>query len=288
MKRAIFATAGVTIGLGLVGSSLLHSAIAQDSAPVPPNTDLSQPVDVSASVNTPLFARSPQLALTTTVSPSTSVSVGSRVTVNYQVKNLTSDTSFTNIVISDSLCTPAYASGDTNADGQLSVGETWRYACSTTLTKDSESQARVTAKAVVNTALPAASPSPSASVSPSVTPTPSPSASKVIVDGTYSGLATVNVTDQGLTYQIGLAVTVAGAKITSISVPTFTAADTTSKSLGRFYVSTTASFNGAGNDTLIDRALVANSASIASISGATYTSTGFKSALAAALTQAGY
>lgn len=288
MKRVMFATAGVTAGLGLVGSSLLHSAVAQDSAPVPPNTDLSQPVDVSASVNTSLYARSPALALTTSVSPSTSVSVGSRVTVTYQVKNLTADTSFTNIQISDSLCTPAYASGDTNNDGQLSVGETWRYACSTTLTKDSESQARVTAKAVVNTALPAASPSPSASVSASVTPTPTPSASKVIVDGTYSGSATITVPEaNNEVYTISLSATVSQAKLTAITA-TINATDATSKSIGKFDVSTTPSLNGAGNDTLIDRALAANSASIASISGATYTSTGFKSALAAALTQAGY
>ena len=286
MKRAIFATAGVTVGLGLAGSSLLHSASAQDSAPVAPNVDLTQPVEVSASVNTPLYARNPSLALTTSVSPSTSVSVGSRVTVTYQVKNLTSDTSFNNIVISDSLCSPVYQSGDLNGDAQLSVGETFRYSCSATLTKDSESQARVTAKAVVNTALPAASPSPT--VTPTSSATPSPSPSKVIVDGVYAGSATVNVTDQGLQYPIGLSVTVAGGKITTISVPTFGAADSTSKSLGRFYVSTTASFNGAGNDTLIDRAIAANSASIASISGATYTSKGFTTALAAALTQAGY
>jgi hypothetical protein len=66
---------------------------------LPPNTNLDGPVDVSASADTWAYARSPQFALSTSVSPVT-VTPGSKVTYAYQVKNLTTDTAFTNVVVS--------------------------------------------------------------------------------------------------------------------------------------------------------------------------------------------
>jgi uncharacterized protein with FMN-binding domain len=204
---------------------------------------------------------------------------------------LTTDTAFNQIVVTDDKCQPVtfVASSDPNANKQLDSGETWKYTCSTTILKDQQNAARVTAKAVVSP-----SPSPSPSVSPTVTPTatpsPSPTQTKLVVDGVYTGSAvTVTVPEAGNEqYTIQTQVTIVGGKISAITIPQFTATDATSKSIGKFDVSTTPSFNGAGNDTLIDRAIAANSASIAAVAGATYTSTGFKNSLQTALTAAGY
>jgi uncharacterized repeat protein (TIGR01451 family) len=292
-SRIAAATAGTLVGFGaLVGYSALHSAAADPSAPLPPNTDLTVPQDVTASANTWAYARSPQLSLTTSVAPQT-VTPGSRITYTYLVQNLTTDTAFNQIVVTDDKCEPVtfIASSDPNANKQLDPSETWKYTCSTTILKDQQNAARVTAKTVVG---PAASPSPSPSVSPTITPSASPSPSpsptqKLVVDGTYTGSAqSVYIPDANETYTIQTQVTIVGGKITAITIPQFTATDATSKSIGKFDVSTTPSLNGAGNDTLIDRAIVANSASIAAVAGATYTSTGFKNSLQTALTQAGY
>jgi hypothetical protein len=83
--------------------------------------------------------------------------------------------------------------------------------------------------------------------------------------------------------------TITGGKISAITLTTPVApTSATSKSILKFNGSTTPSFNGAGNDTLIDRAIAANSANIATVSGATYLSTGFKASLQTALTMAGF
>ena len=291
-SRTVAAGAGTLIGFGaLVSYNLMHSALADPSAPLPPDTNIDVPVEVQASAGTWAYARSPQIALTTSVSPTT-VTPGSKITYSYSVQNLSTDTAFTNVTVTDDKCQPVtYVSGDTNNDKQLSVGETWKYSCTTTILKDQQNNARVTARAVVSpspspTITPSVTTSPTPNVSPTVTPSPTP---KLVIDGTYIGsVQNVHIPDANETYAIQTQVVITGGRITSITIPQFTATDATSKSIGKFDVSTTPSFNGAGNDTLIDRAIAANSATIAAVSGATYTSTGFTASLQTALTAAGY
>jgi uncharacterized repeat protein (TIGR01451 family) len=286
------ASTGTLVGFGaLISYNLVHSALADPSAPLPPNTDLTVPQDVTASANTWAYARSPQIALSTSVSPQT-VTPGSKITYTYFVQNLTTDTSFTNVVVTDDKCEPVtFVAGDVNADKQLSVGETWKYTCSTTIVKDQQNAARVTAKAVVN---PSPSPSPSASVSPSVTPSPSPSASvtqKLVVDGTYTGsVQSVYIPDANETYSVQVTSTISGGKITSIAFATPVApTDATSRNIIKYNVATMAGLNAdPANPTMIYEAIAANSANIAAISGATYTTNGFKASLQTALTAAGY
>jgi uncharacterized protein with FMN-binding domain len=288
-KRIVLGAIGSVVGLGALASvNALRAANADPSVPLPPNTNLDQPVEVTASANVWAYARSPQLSLTTSVSPVT-VTPGSKVSYRYDIANLSQDTSFGSVVVSDGACSPVvYTAGDINNDKQINVGETWTYTCSTVLQRDTQNSARVTAKAIVNpTIAPTTSPTPTST--PSALPSPSSTPSKVITDGTYLGsLATVNVGGQGITYQVQVSAVIAGGHITSITMPTHTETDATSKNIVKFNVATGAGMNGAGNDTMIDRAIAANSATIAAVAGATYTTAGFRASLQTALTAAGY
>jgi len=286
-SRLVAASTGTLVGFGaLVSYNLMHAALADNSPELPVDTNLDQPVTVEASANTWAYARSPQLALTTSVNPVT-VTPGSKITYTYLVKNLSTDTSFTNVTVTDDKCQPvAYVSGDTNNDKQLSVGETWKETCTTTILKDQQNNARVTAKAVVN---PAATPSPV--VTPTVTPTPTPSVTqKTVVDGTYLGsLATVTVPGENITYQVQVQAVISGGKITTITMPVHTETDSTSKTILKYSVATTAALNNdPANPTMIFEAIAGNTAQIATISGATYTTAGFKASLQTALTMAGF
>ena len=286
-SRAVAAGAGTLIGFGaLVSYNLMHAALADPSAPLPPDTNLDVPVEVQASAGTWAYARSPQIALTTSVSPTT-VTPGSKITYSYSVQNLSTDTAFTNVTVTDDKCEPVtYKSGDTNADSKLSVGETWKYSCTTTILKDQQNNAKVTARAVVN---PVSTPSPV--VTPSVTPTLTPSVTqKTVVDGTYMGsLATVTVPGENITYQVQVQAVISGGKITTITMPVHTETDSTSKTILKYSVATTAALNNdPANPTMIFEAITGNTAQIATISGATYTTAGFKASLQTALTAAGY
>jgi uncharacterized protein with FMN-binding domain len=286
-SRLVAATTGTLVGFGaLVSYNVLHSALADPSAPLPPDTNLDVPVQVEASANTWAYARSPQIALTTSVSPTT-VTPGSKITYSYSVQNLSTDTAFTNVTVTDDKCQPVnFLSGDTNNDKQLSVGETWKLSCTTTILKDQLNNARVTARAVV---YPAATPSPV--VTPSVTPTPTPSVTqKTVVDGTYLGsLATVTVPGENITYQVQVQAVISGGKITTITMPVHTETDSTSKTILKYSVATTAALNSdSANPTMIFEAITGQTANIATISGATYTTAGFKASLQTALTMAGF
>jgi uncharacterized repeat protein (TIGR01451 family) len=289
-SRAIAASAGTLVGFGaLVSYNVLHAALADPSVPLPPDTNLDTPVLVEASAGTWAYARSPQLGLTTSVNPTT-VTPGSRITYSYSVQNLSTDTAFTNVTVTDDKCQPVtFVSGDTNADKQLSVGETWKYTCATTIVKDQQNNAKVTARAVVS---PSASPSPS--VTPTVTSTPSPTPtvtpSKVIVDGTYLGsLATVTVPGEGISYQVQVQAVISGGRLAAITMPVHTETDVTSRNIIKFNVATTAALNADPTaPTMIYEAITGNTANIATISGATYTTAGFKASLQTALTAAGY
>jgi uncharacterized repeat protein (TIGR01451 family) len=289
--RVTAAVVGTTVGFGaLVSYNLMHAALADPSAPLPPDTNLDAPVTVEANAGVWAYARSPQLALATSVSP-TVVTPGSKITYSYAVSNLSQDTSFTGVTVTDDKCSNiVFKNGDTNNDKQLSVGEVWNYSCSTTILKDQQNNAKVTAKAVVNPAS-TVTPTPTPSVTPSVTPTPTPSVTqKTVVDGTYLGsLATVTVPGENITYQVQVQAVINGGKITAITMPTHTENDSTSKTILKYSVATTAALNAdSANPTMIYEAIAGNTANIATISGATYTTAGFKASLQTALTMAGY
>lgn len=279
MRKGIALGASAVVGIGAVmGLNAVQSAMGADSTPLPPDTDLSQ-AEVSVTAGVPVYVRNPTLSLLTTVDKSV-VTTNTKITYTYTLKNI-GDTDYTNVRITDDKCSAITGPTGNNADPNLNIGETWVYKCSTTVLKDQTNAATVRATPVLSTAAPSASPTPSASPSATTSPTPT-----VIKDGTWAGTAPINVTDQGLQYQIGLSVTTAGGKITAITVPTFTATDPTSKSIGKFYVSTTPSMNGSGNGTLIDEAIGGSISNVATVSGATYTSAGFRAALQSALSLA--
>jgi uncharacterized protein with FMN-binding domain len=272
--KAVAFTSGTVLGLAIIGA--VQSASATDSAPLPPDTNLETAPDVSVTTNTSVYVRNPTLSLVTSSDKSV-VTAGSKITYTYTLKN-TGNTDYSNIRITDDKCSPITGPTGNDADPNLNQGEVWVYKCSTTVLKDQTNNATVKATPVISTAAPSASPTPSVS--------PSAPTSTGLKDGTWAGTAPVNVTDQGLQYQIGLSVTTLGGKITGITVPTFTATDPTSKSIGKFYVSTTPSMNNAGNGTLIDEAVGGSISNVATVSGATYTSAGFRSALQSALSLA--
>jgi len=275
--KAVAFTSGTVLGLAIIGA--VQSAGATDSAPLPPDTNLETAPDVSVTTNTSVYVRNPTLSLVTSSDKSV-VTAGSKITYTYTLKN-TGNTDYSNIRITDDKCSPITGPTGNDADPNLNQGEVWVYKCSTTVLKDQTNAATVKATPVISTAAPSASPTPS--VSPSATTSPTPT---VIKDGTWAGSAPINVAGEGIQYQIGLSVTTLGGKITGITVPTFTAADPTSKSIGKFYVSTTPSMNNAGNGTLIDEAVGGSISNVATVSGATYTSAGFRSALQSALSLA--
>jgi uncharacterized protein with FMN-binding domain len=276
VRKSIALGASTVVGVGAVmGVNAIQTAMGADSTPLPPNTDLSVS-EVTVNAGTTVNVRNPTLSLITSVDKSL-VTSNTKITYTYTVKNI-GDTDYTNLRITDDKCSPITGPTGNNADPNLNVGETWVYKCSTTVLKDQTNVATVRAIPVLSSAAPNASPTPSASPSAPTTP--------VIKDGTWAGTAPINVTDQGLQYQIGLSVTTVAGKITGITVPTYTATDPTSKSIGKFYVSTTPSMNGAGNGTLIDEAVGGSISNVATVSGATYTSAGFRSALQAALSLA--
>lgn len=276
-KAALFASS-TAAGIGIV-SLFNNSAVADVSPAIPVNSPNIGDLTVTAKSSITVYARNAQLTLTTS-SDKNIVVPGSTVTYTYKVAN-TGDLDFKNVVVKDDKCSPVtYVSGN-NSDPLLNAGETWTYTCSTKVLKDQTNNAQVTA----NPVLPS-SPTPT----PTSTSTPSPtSTTSGVKDGTYLGsVATVNVANQGLTYPIQVQAVISGGKITSITVPVFGATDATSKNIGRFSVATTANLNNdPTNPTMIYEAIAGQTANIATISGATYTTAGFKTSLAAALTQAG-
>jgi len=279
-KATLFATS-TAAGIGLF-SMFNNNAVADVSPALPVDAPNIGDLTVTAKSSITVYARNAQLKLTAS-SDKNIVVPGSTVTYTYKVAN-TGDLDFKNVVVEDDKCSPVtYVSGN-NSDPFLNVGETWTYTCSTKVLKDQTDNAQVTANPVLPTSTP--SPTPSSTG----TPTPSPSSTTGgVKDGTYLGsVATVNVANQGLTYPIQVQAVVSGGKITSITVPVFGATDATSKNIGRFSVATTSNLNNdPANPTMIYEAISGQTANIATISGATYTTAGFKTSLAAALAQAG-
>ena len=283
-KKTVFALSAVA-GIGVIGWAT--NAMADVSLPIPVDAPNLDSITVTANATATVYARNAQLSLTTT-SNKNLVVPGSTVTYTYKVAN-TGAVDFKNLIVEDDKCSPVtYVSGN-DLDPLLNVGETWTYTCSTKVLKDQTNNAKVTGTPVLPSSTATPTPTPTGTVTP--TPTPSPTATgSTVKDGTYTGAAaTVNVADQGLTYPIQVQATISGGKITAITVPVFGATDTTSKNIGKYNVATLASMNNdPANPTMIYEALTNQTSNIATISGATYTTAGFKTSLADALKQAGF
>jgi len=293
-KKTVFALSAVA-GIGVIGWAT--NAMADVSLPIPVDSPNLDSLTVTANANTTVYARNAQLSLTTT-SNKNLVVPGSTVTYTYKVAN-TGTVDYKNVQVQDDKCSPVtYVSGN-DSDPLLNAGETWTYTCSTKVLKDQTNNAQVSATPVIpsgtpspstsSTPTPTPSPTPTGTTTP--TPTPSPTATgSTIKDGVYTGaVATVTVPDANETYQMQIQATISGGKITAITCPVFTATDSTSKNIGKYNIATMASLNNdPTNPTMIYEAINGQTANIAAISGATYTTNGFKTSLADALKQAGF
>lgn len=183
--------AGTAVGVAAVfGANLISSAIADNSPPVAPGTNLEN-IDVTVSSGHTVYARNASLSLVTT-SDQSLVSVGSTVAFTYTLKN-TGQTDFTNVRISDVGCSHIVGPTGNDTDPLLNIGETWTYTCSTVLMADQTNLATVTATPILTTvaprpsvtptATPTATPSPSPTTSATAAPSASPTPTSTIVNG---------------------------------------------------------------------------------------------------------
>ena len=196
VSNRVLVSAGTAVGIAAVfGANLLSSAIADNSAPVAPGTNLEN-IDVSVSSGHTVYARNASMSLVTT-SDQLLVSVGSTVTFTYTLKN-TGTTDFTNVRISDVGCSHIVGPTGNDADPLLNIGETWMYSCTTVLLADQTNLATVTATPILTTVAPRPSVTPTATptVAPSAAPTTSasalPSASPTQTSTIVNGVTIVN------------------------------------------------------------------------------------------------
>ena len=281
LSRGPLIAVGTVAGIAAVfGANALNNALAANSTPVAPGTNLPN-IDVSVNSGATVYARNASLSLDTT-SDKNLVSPGTDVTFTYTLKD-TGTTDFQNVRISDVGCANIVGPQGNNADPLLNAGETWTYTCTTTLLADQTNNASVLATPILSTAnVPVA--------------TPTPVATKTITDGVYTGAVknegnfklpngtTFAASARGATADnVQVKTTIAGGKITSVELVSSISAG------NALYI------NGAGPnfDTpaatiLSQEAIAANSATIASASGATFFSLAYASSLQDSLTQAGY
>jgi uncharacterized protein with FMN-binding domain len=200
VSNRVLVSAGTAVGIAAVfGANLLSSAIADNSAPVAPGTNLEN-IDVSVSSGHTVYARNAAMSLVTT-SDQSLVSIGSTVTFTYTLKN-TGSTDFTNVRISDVGCSHIVGPTGNDADPLLNIGETWTYTCSTVLLADQTNLATVTATPTLTSAAPRPSVSPS--VAPSVTPSAAPTTSATAAPSSTPTTTIVN----GVTIVNGIPVSV--------------------------------------------------------------------------------
>jgi uncharacterized protein with FMN-binding domain len=280
---------GVAVFAAL-GASLLHTANAVDSLPLPPDVDPAT-LDITASDGTTVHVVNASLSLSTTVDKSV-VTPGTRVTYSYAVSG--TGASFQNVRVEDDKCEPVVlASGDVNGDKVLQPTEAWKFTCSTTVLKDQTNKAVVHGGLVLDSVTPTATPTPTSTSTPTTSPSPTPTvppsspAATSWKDGTYTGaLIHVTVTGEGVAYDMQVQAVIAGGKITAITVPVHTETDSTSKAIFKTQVATSAAFNldpTLNGPTMIYEALQGQTSNIATVAGASFTTTGFKTSLASAL-----
>jgi hypothetical protein len=88
----------------------------------------------------------PLINLTKTASPTSLPGGPGRVNYSYTVTDAGNAQSLAGVSLVDDMCAPvSFLSGDTNLNSKLDIGETWRYSCSTILSRSTTNTATVTA-----------------------------------------------------------------------------------------------------------------------------------------------
>ena len=86
----------------------------------------------------------PLIGLTSVPYPLALPIEGGAVTYHYAIKNFIKEFALTHIQVTDYECTPvAFVTGDDNNNSELDFNETWRYGCTTKVSKTTESIATV-------------------------------------------------------------------------------------------------------------------------------------------------
>jgi len=289
LSRGPLIAVGTVAGIAAVfGANALNNALASNSAPVAPGTNLPN-IDVSVNSGATVYARNASLSLDTT-SDKNLVSPGTDVTFTYTLKD-TGTTDFQNVRISDVGCGNIVGPAGNNADPLLNAGETWTYTCTTTLLADQTNNAAVLATPILSTAnVPVAS--------------PTPVATKTVTDGTYTGAvkneanftlangttwakdgASQRGSNPGSNVQVAAVIT--GGKLASVTLLHPTTAEAGSNN-APYIFQAGPNFDTPADTFLSAAAVTANSANVAAVSGSTFFSAAYKASLQDALTQAGY
>jgi hypothetical protein len=165
-----------------------NTALATGFANGSPVTDTDTAM---VTVGTPTTS-TPRIGLTLTASPVVLPDTGGNVTYTYVVANK-GDVALTNIVVTDDTCSPiGLPTGDSNANGQLDLTETWTFSCvlmvnkTTTNTADASGQAEGQSVQAMDMATVTLTP-PAPTPTPTDSPTPAPSGGVPASPGTSGG-----------------------------------------------------------------------------------------------------
>ncbi len=105
------------------------------------------PVAPSVAINSGGGAIMPVIGITKIPTPLALPQGPGSVTYNYTVRNAGGQEALINVALTDDKCSPiTFISGDLNGNGKLDPGETWKYACTTTLSKTTTNTVIVTAE----------------------------------------------------------------------------------------------------------------------------------------------
>ncbi len=104
--------------------------------------------------NSPSVLYIPLIGITSVPDPLSLPNGSGSVTYNYAVKNFLPEVPLTYVKVVDDSCSPVkFVQGDDNSNSMLDYDETWRYTCTTTLSKTTQSIATATGTANNMTAI---------------------------------------------------------------------------------------------------------------------------------------
>lgn len=182
LKGNILASSSVTLTTGATvdgrvlarngAVTLDTNTITKATCAVPP-----VPVPVPTPTPTPTPVVAPLISITKVPTPLALTAGPGSVVYNYTVANI-GTVAMSNVKVTDDTCSVVnFVSGDTNADSKLDVSESWKYSCTTTLSKTTTNTVTatgdangLTATATANATVVVTTPVPT--VKPTPTPTP--------------------------------------------------------------------------------------------------------------------